>query len=32
MNAPLLSVSGLVKHFTQVKGFPKPVTTTVRPE
>ena len=26
----LLEVEGLVKHFTQTKGFPRPVTTTVR--
>ncbi len=26
----LLEVAGLVKHFTQTKGFPRPVTTTVR--
>jgi peptide/nickel transport system ATP-binding protein len=30
MTAPLLMVSGLAKHFTVVKGFPKPVKTTVR--
>ena len=28
--APILSVEGLTKHFTQTKGFPRPVTTTVR--
>ena len=27
---PVLEVSGLVKHFTVRKGFPRPVTTTVR--
>jgi peptide/nickel transport system ATP-binding protein len=27
---PLLEVDGLVKHFTVTKGFPRPVTTTVR--
>jgi peptide/nickel transport system ATP-binding protein len=27
---PVLQVSGLVKHFTLRKGFPRPVTTTVR--
>jgi oligopeptide/dipeptide ABC transporter ATP-binding protein len=27
---PLLEVGGLVKHFTVTKGFPRPVTTTVR--
>ena len=26
----LLHVSGLVKHFVQTRGFPRPVTTTVR--
>ena len=30
MNTPILMVSGLTKHFTSVKGFPKPVTTVVR--
>jgi len=30
MTAPLLSVQGLTKHFTVVKGFPKPVKTIVR--
>ena len=30
MAEPLLHVSGLIKHFTQTKGFPRPVTTTVR--
>jgi peptide/nickel transport system ATP-binding protein len=28
--SPLLEVDGLVKHFTVTKGFPRPVTTTVR--
>ncbi len=28
--AAILSVSGLVKHFSQTRGFPRPVTTTVR--
>jgi len=27
---PLLSVEGLVKHFSVTKGFPRPVTTTIR--
>ncbi|TQF78209.1 ABC transporter ATP-binding protein [Elioraea sp. Yellowstone] len=27
---PLLEVDGLVKHFTVTRGFPRPVTTTVR--
>jgi peptide/nickel transport system ATP-binding protein len=27
---PILEVAGLRKHFTLTKGFPKPVTTTVR--
>jgi peptide/nickel transport system ATP-binding protein len=27
---PVLKVTGLVKHFTMRKGFPRPVTTTVR--
>ncbi len=27
---PLLDVAGLAKHFTQTKGFPRPITTTVR--
>jgi len=27
---PVLQVAGLVKHFTLTKGFPRPVTTTVR--
>ena len=27
---PLLSVEALVKHFVQTRGFPRPVTTTVR--
>jgi ABC-type microcin C transport system duplicated ATPase subunit YejF len=27
---PVLQVDGLVKHFTVRKGFPRPVTTTVR--
>jgi peptide/nickel transport system ATP-binding protein len=27
---PVLQVSGLVKHFTLRKGFPRPVTTTIR--
>ncbi len=26
----ILSVEGLTKHFTQTRGFPRPVTTTVR--
>ena len=26
----ILEVDGLKKHFTQTKGFPRPVTTTVR--
>ncbi len=30
MTTPLLSVSGLKKHFTSVKGFPRPKKTTVR--
>ena len=30
MNAPILTVSGLRRHFVQTKGFPRPVTTTVR--
>jgi peptide/nickel transport system ATP-binding protein len=30
MTVPLLTVSGLTKHFTSVKGFPRPVTTVVR--
>src|SRR5262249_50001897 len=30
MTAPILSVSGLKKYFTVVKGFPKPVKTVVR--
>jgi peptide/nickel transport system ATP-binding protein len=27
---PVLKITGLVKHFTMRKGFPRPVTTTVR--
>ncbi len=30
MTAPLLSVTGLKKHFVDTKGFPRPVRTTVR--
>ena len=30
MTAPILCVSGLRKHFTVVKGFPKPVKTIVK--
>ncbi len=30
MTSPLLSVVGLTKHFTSVKGFPRPVKTIVR--
>ena len=30
MNGPILSVAGLKKHFVSRKGFPRPVTTTVR--
>ena len=30
MNAPVLHVAGLRRHFTQTKGFPNPVTVTVR--
>ena len=30
MNAPVLHVAGLRHHFTQTKGFPNPVTVTVR--
>ena len=30
MSAPLLEVRGLAKHFVQRKGFPRPVTTTIR--
>jgi len=30
MTAPILSVSGLTKHFTVVKGFPRPVKTIVK--
>src|SRR5882672_3360924 len=30
MTAPILSVGGLIKHFTVVKGFPKPVKTIVK--
>ncbi len=30
VTAPILTVSGLRKHFTVVKGFPKPVKTVVR--
>ncbi len=30
MTSPLLSVSGLTKHFTSVTGFPRPVKTIVR--
>jgi peptide/nickel transport system ATP-binding protein len=28
--APLLSVTGLAKHFVQTKGFPRPARTTIR--
>ena len=30
MTAPILTVSGLRRHFTAVKGFPRPVKTIVR--
>ena len=30
MTAPILTVSGLRKYFTQTKGFPRPVKTTIR--
>ena len=30
VTSPLLTVSGLTKHFTSVKGFPRPVKTIVR--
>jgi peptide/nickel transport system ATP-binding protein len=30
MVTAVLEVNGLVKHFTQRKGFPRPVTTTIR--
>jgi peptide/nickel transport system ATP-binding protein len=30
MSLPILGVVGLVRHFTQAKGFPNPVTITVR--
>ena len=30
MSTPVLHVAGLVRHFTQKKGFPNPVTVTVR--
>ena len=30
MTAPILTVSGLRKYFTQTKGFPRPVKTTLR--
>ena len=30
MSTPILAVSGLRKHFTTVKGFPRPVKTVVR--
>ena len=30
MTQPLLAVEGLAKHFIQTRGFPKPVTTTIR--
>jgi oligopeptide/dipeptide ABC transporter ATP-binding protein len=30
MSTPVLEVAGLTKHFRMTKGFPRPVTTTVR--